>query len=211
MSGPQQNASSLRVVAADETDERLQRIVDLVHRAGYEVVAAETDLKRVRAVIEDRGATLAIVAAHGEPTHALALIETINDTAGCPVILLLDEADPAVVREALERGLDAYATNHSVAALESAVALARRRFAELGDLGRQVRDLEAGADRRALIERAKGVLMERHDIDERAAYERLRTQARSTRSSLVEVARSVLSARGLLPSREPGEPGPPAG
>ena len=198
MSGGLHDLPSERVVAADEVDEQLRSVVELLRRAGHTVVAAETDLNAVRRAIEDSDATLAVISLRARPAHALRLIETVNDTADCPIVLLLDGDDPDVIRAALEHGLDAYATSHTVEALASAVALARRRFDELESLGRQVRDLEAGAARRALIEQAKGVLMERHGIDERTAYTQLRARARSERISLHHVAQAVLRARSLL-------------
>jgi AmiR/NasT family two-component response regulator len=199
MSQPANDAAPLRVVVADEVGERVSAVAELVRRAGHEVVAAETDLGGVQQAIEAHAAALAIVAVHDEEGHALELIEAINDTGNCLVVLMLDDDDPRIVRAALDRGLDAYASEHTVEALESAVALARRRFDELAALGRQIDGLEAGAARRSAIERAKGVLMERHGIDERAAYERLRSQARNTRTSLAAVAESVLAAHPLLP------------
>jgi AmiR/NasT family two-component response regulator len=207
MSVPRQDTPGDRVVAADEVAERLGNLVELLRRGGHDVVASGMDLTSVRRAIEECDATLAVVSVHSEPAHALQLVETINDTASCPIVLVLEDDEPDVVRQALERGLDAYATSHTVEALDSAIALAHRRFEELESLGHQVRDLEAGAARRALIEQAKGVLMERHDIDEREAYRRLRDRARAERISLVAVAESVLRARGLL--RAPEDAGPP--
>ena len=55
-----------------------------------------------------------------------------------------------------------------------------RRWREHHELAEQVARLETALERRALIERAKGILMERHNVDERAAFERLREHARST-------------------------------
>ena len=198
MSSAPTDAARLRVVVADEAPERLERAAELVRRAGHEVVAAELDLHAVIQAIDETAATLAIVALHRQRELALRLIETINDTAPCPVVLLVQGDDPDVVRAALERGLDAYATSETPEALESAIMLASRRFSEFEALGRQVRDLEAGAARRAMIEQAKGVLMERHNLDERAAFELLRSQARASRTTLVDIAQSVLRVRGLL-------------
>lgn len=198
MSDRRQELQSQRVVAADEVDDRLRELVALIRTLGHTVIAAETDLGAVRSAIDDATADLAVVALHGQPTHALQLVELINDTASCPIVLVLDEDDPAVVREALERGLDAYATSSTAEALEAAIALARNRFDELEALGHHVRELQAGADRRARIEQAKGVLMERYDIEEREAYERLRQHARSRRITLPDVAEAVLRARGVL-------------
>jgi response regulator NasT len=76
--------------------------------------------------------------------------------------------------------------------LQSSLEVALRRFVEL-------RELEAAFRRRALIERAKGVLMERHGIGEREAFELLRRHARSRQERVVAVAQSVLDGHALLP------------
>jgi hypothetical protein len=54
---------------------------------------------------------------------------------------------------------------------------------------------------RAVVERAKGILMERHDVAEQDAYEMLRRHARDGRQSLLSTAEAVLRARPLLPHR----------
>jgi AmiR/NasT family two-component response regulator len=69
-----------------------------------------------------------------------------------------------------------------------------RRFAEY-------HELEGAFGRRAITERAKGILMERHSIEERAAFELLRDHARSTSRKLVDVASAVVDGHGLLPKQ----------
>jgi hypothetical protein len=58
-----------------------------------------------------------------------------------------------------------------------------------------------------MIERAKGILMERHEVDERRAFDRLRDHARSRNRTVVDVAASVVEGRALLPkARDPAAP-----
>jgi AmiR/NasT family two-component response regulator len=52
-----------------------------------------------------------------------------------------------------------------------------------------------------VIERAKGILMERHAVDERAAFELLRDHARAQNRRVVEIALTVSEGHGLLPKR----------
>jgi AmiR/NasT family two-component response regulator len=57
------------------------------------------------------------------------------------------------------------------------------------------------ADRLAfLIERAKGILMERHSIDEESAFEMLRARSRSDNRKLIELAAAVADGHRLLPA-----------
>ena len=53
--------------------------------------------------------------------------------------------------------------------------------------------------RRIIIERAKGILMERHSANERQAFELLRDNARASSRRVVEVAQAVCDGHALLP------------
>jgi response regulator NasT len=139
-----------------------------------------------------------VVAVHEDREHALRLIDVVAARTDCPIVLLFDRDDPTLVSEALDRGADAYADRDTLGSLESAMTLARRRHDEVDGLSQQIRDLEGGAARRALIERAKGVVMERHGVEERTAYEMLRRRARSSRTTVAHVAEAVLDARALF-------------
>ncbi len=59
--------------------------------------------------------------------------------------------------------------------------------------------LQSGLESRVLIEQAKGVLMERHGLDDQAAFTRLRRQARSNGRKLADVAREIIGD----PARRP--------
>jgi AmiR/NasT family two-component response regulator len=194
-------AQSLRVILADEQPEAMGAAREVVSRLGHELVGAETDVRSAAEVAVEHDAEVAVVSVHTNAGHALELIEELNDRGPCPVVLLLDDEDAALVAAAAERGLDAYATAGQPEALQAAIELARRRFARTAQLTDQLRGAEAAAARRQLIDRATGVVMERHDLDAGEAYERLRREARRTRISLVELAESVLRSRPLLPGR----------
>src|SRR5207342_3736491 len=96
--------------------------------------------------------------------HALGLIEKIVKEAACPVIVLLHAPDPTFVREASKRGVFAYITDADATDWQSSIDIVLRRFTEY-------HDLEGAFGRRALIERAKGILMERHSINDASAFE----------------------------------------
>ena len=74
-----------------------------------------------------------------------------------------------------------------------------RRYRETAHLAEKVEQLEGALERRVVIERAKGILMERHSADEREAFELLRDHARTSSRRVVDVAQSVLDGHALLP------------
>ncbi|HEX8207399.1 MAG TPA: ANTAR domain-containing protein [Solirubrobacteraceae bacterium] len=194
----------MRLLAADEDEVALRRTADLLASLGHEVVSFAVDVAAVGDRVASEDPDAAVVVVHRDDEHALDLIAEISAFASGPVVALLDGEDPDFVRAAAERGVDAVAARHSPEALQSALELAVARHAESARLASQVDQLEGALDRRALIERAKGVLMERHGVDDRAAFELVRSHARARNRTVVDVARSVLDGHALLPARPDG-------
>jgi AmiR/NasT family two-component response regulator len=192
-------ARHLRALAADEDKQALQSLCDRLERLGHEVTGKAIRLDEVSKSIDADQPDIALVKLHSDEAHALNLIEEIIDRAACPVVAVLNEERPEFVGEAAERGIYAYARPETDEAVQAAIELAVRRHAELGRLSEAIDQLEGALHRRALIERAKGILMERHTIEADDAFDMLRDHARSHNEKLVEVARAVAEGHSLLP------------
>ncbi|MCW3001835.1 MAG: response regulator receiver and domain protein [Conexibacter sp.] len=165
---------------------------------GHDVTATAVDLAQVTEAIAREDPELSVVVVHEDDEHALDLIEEISAFAAGPVIALLSEEQPDFVRRAAERGLYAAARDGDPNAVQAAIEVALRRHAETTQLTEQVVRLESALERRALIERAKGILMERHGIGDRAAFDRLRSHARSNNRTVIDVAAAVTEGHALL-------------
>jgi AmiR/NasT family two-component response regulator len=181
----------LRVLVADEDKRALDGVAAVLKSLGHDVVARPTSLADTAAAIAEDSPDVAMVKLHSDDEHALELIEELTDVGGCPVIALLDKEDPDFVARAAERGIIAYAQPVDEDSVRSSLEVAVRRFAELSKLGESVGELEDAIARRATIERAKGILMERHGISDREAFEMLRSEARSTNRRVYDVANEV--------------------
>lgn len=127
--------------------------------------------------------------------HALDQISVIVREAACPVIALLDARDPSYVHEAAQRGVFAYVVldGDDAGELQSALDITLRRFAEF-------QNLQGAFGRRAIIEQAKGILMERNGIDSEAAFALLKSHSQQTGQKLSEVAQAVTQTHQLLSS-----------
>src|ERR1044072_2413354 len=186
----------LRVLAADEDEEALDRLAELLHELGHEVSSYAVEVSEVAARVAEEDPDISIVVLHEDDDPARALIEEIGAYASGPVIALTQEEDPDFVAHAAERGIAAQARPDQTGAVQSAIELALRRHAEVARLEAQVDQLEGALARRAVIERAKGILMERHGVDDRTAFERLRTHARTERRRGVDVVSAVTDGGG---------------
>jgi AmiR/NasT family two-component response regulator len=190
-------ADHLRVLIANERKDRLELVAPIVAALGHEVIAREIDVRDVGAVTARERPDVALVGLGQSSQHALDLIDQIVREAACPVIALLHAPDPHFVREASKRGVFAHISDADVEDWQSSIDIVLRRFTEY-------HDLQGAFGRRALIERAKGILMERHSVDEDTAFKMLREHSRTDNRKLIDLATAVVDGHRLLPKR----PGP---
>ena len=184
----------LRVLIANERKDRLALVAPIVAELGHEVIAREIEVGDVGAVTARERPDVALVGLGASSAHALDLIDKIVREAACPVIVLLHARDPDFIREASKRGVFAHISDADVDDWQSSIDIVLRRFSEY-------HDLEGAFGRRSVTERAKGILMERHSVDEAAAFEMLRAQARGANRKLVDIASAVVDGHALLPKR----------
>ena len=183
--------TSLRILIANERKDRLERIAAIVTGIGHQVISRELEVSEVAAATEREHPDLAFVGLGVSGVHALEMISEIVRESACPVIALLESADEKWVNEAAKRGIFAYIVNGDPAEMQSAIDITIRRYAEYANL-------EGAFARRAVIERAKGILMARQTINDQKAFELLRAQSRRSGRKLVDVAQAVIESHMLL-------------
>jgi AmiR/NasT family two-component response regulator len=193
----------VRVLIANARKDRLALVAPIVAALGHDVIAREIVVDDVGAVTARERPDVALVGLGESSEHALHLVEKIVHEAACPVIALIHAPDRDFVKEASKRGVFAYIIDADAKDWQSSIDIALRRFTEY-------RDLAGAFGRRAISERAKGILMERHSIDDPAAFDLLREHARSTTRRLVDVASAVVDGDRLLPE-QPHSPASTAG
>ena len=194
---------NLRVLIADENKKALERLHGVLSKLGHEVIPYAVSVAEAAELIAREDPQVAIVVRHHDDEHALSLIGEAVEFASGPVIAQLPDADVDFLSRAAERGISAYVESMDPESIQGAIEVAMRRYREASRLYEKVSQLENALDRRSAIERAKGILMERHAIDDRQAFELLRDQARSSGRRVLEVAQSVLEGHSLLPRQRP--------
>ena len=186
----------LRVLVANERDERLDAITAIVNKLGHDVVARNVGVDKVSEHTRAELPDVALVGLGVSSEHALKQISEIVREAACPVIALLHDGDPDFVNEAAKRGVFAHITDDDPAQLQSTLDIVLRRFAEY-------HNLEGAFTRRAMIERAKGILMATHVIDDEQAFELLRRHSQQNGIKLLDLAEAVVHSHRLLAPQPP--------
>jgi AmiR/NasT family two-component response regulator len=131
-------AGMLRVLVANEREDRIALVTRLVSGLGHTVVAGTTHVAEVGALTSREHPDVALVGLGSSSGHALELIERIVQEADCPVIAVLEGRDAGFVDEAAKRGVFAYIVDGSPEELQSALDITLRRAFEM--LRKQSRD-----------------------------------------------------------------------
>jgi len=194
--------TNLTVLLADEDQEALTRLGKVLEELGHEVTPFAVSVQEAAELIGREDPDLTIVVVHQDDDHALALIAEAVETASGPVIAQLrghDDVD--FVARAAERGISAFMDSNDPREVQASIEVTIRRYREAARLNEKVDQLESALERRAVIERAKGILMERHAIDDKAAFQRMRDHARAGNRRVADVAKAVVDGHALLPAR----------
>ncbi len=190
--GPERNGARLRILLASEEERHLDALTAVLTGLGHHVVARTVNIARIGDLVAEDPPDIAMVSLGASSDHALEMVERIVREAACPVIALLHDARPGFVKAASDRGIFAAVTDRDPQEWRGAVEVALSRHAD-------IHDLRGAFARRATIERATGILMERHALEADYAFALLRRQSRSSNRKLIDIATAVVDGHALLP------------
>lgn len=149
---------------------------------------------------------LIIVDAESDARDALEHVVMATRDARRPIVMFTNDSDTSNARAAVAAGVSAYiVAGLSPARIRPILDVAMARFeqdqalrAELADAKTELKDLSTELKNRRIIDRAKGLLMQRQGLSEQAAYEKLRKSAMDKGLKVVDVSQRMLDAIDLL-------------
>lgn len=211
------HATSLRIVvintvthanidAEDEHDlqaqAQLQRSRDLrigLLQAGYNIIASiPGDIYLVERLTQLQP-DLIIIDADSDARDVLEDLVMVSRDAPRPIILFTEEGNPSQLAAAMNAGVSAYVVaGLQVERVKPVLEVAVARFNADQKLRSELNETKNKLAERKIIDRAKGILMNKHGLSENDAYQRLRKQAMEKNLKLVELAQRILDVADLL-------------
>jgi len=124
---------------------------------------------------------------------------TILSESPCAILFLSSFNEQELVEQATDTGALAYLMKpFRKEDLAPALEMAVRRFRQIRSQQREIDDLKETLETRKIIERAKGILMDRHHMSEEEAFKRIHFQARNQNKKMREIAQSIITAADLM-------------
>jgi two-component system, response regulator / RNA-binding antiterminator len=147
-----------------------------------------------------------ILDAESEARDALEHVVTATRDERRPIVMFTNDSDTSHVKDAVAAGVTAYiVAGLSAQRIRPILDVAMARFQheqtlrqELADTRTELHELNTELQDRKVIDRAKGLLMQRQNLTEQAAYDKLRKTAMDKNLKVVEVAQRMLDVADLL-------------
>jgi len=187
-----------RIIIAEDDSVIRMDLKEELQRQGYLVVgdagAGQSAVNLARELRPD----LVVMDIRMPEMDGISAAEILTREKLSPVVLLTAYSDQELIDRARNAGVVHYVTKPWRASdLRPAIEIALSRFQEFRVMETKVRDLEDHLATRKVVEKAKGVLMEKHGISEQEAFRRIQKASMNNRKSMKDVAEAILLAEEL--------------
>jgi two-component system, response regulator PdtaR len=184
------------LVAEDETIIRLD-LRRTLEDAGFEVCAEARNGEEAVELAERERPDLAVLDVKMPKLDGIEAARRIVAERSIPIVMVTAYGQDELVSRAVEAGVFGYLVKpFRESDLLPAIRAARARHAELEALREEAESLAEALATRKVVERAKGLLMQRDGISEQEAFARLRRTSQSSNRSMQVVAEAVIAAFG---------------
>jgi len=193
LSGPEPGLPMRILLAEDETIIRLD-LRDLLERAGFEVCAEARDGEEAVELARREQPDLAILDVKMPRLDGIEAARRILDERPIPIVMLTAYSQEELVTRAVDAGVFGYLVKpFREADLLPAIRAASARHEELAALREEAESLTEALATRKVVERAKGLLMERESLTEQEAFGRLRRASQISGRPMRVVAEALIA------------------
>ena len=186
---------SMRVVIADDESIIRLDLKETLQRMGHTVIGEAGDGKTAIDLVRREKPDLVMLDVKMPEMDGIDAAKEISSARLAPVVLLTAYSQQELVRRAMEAGVFGYVVKpFTESDLMPAIGVAIARFEEFSTISAQAESLSQALETRKTVDRAKGVLMDRHGLTEQEAFRRIQQQSMHTRRPMKEIADAILIA-----------------
>jgi len=187
------------VLLVDERADRARDLARALEDSGCQVVAQLVGAVDLHATLRAVQPDLVIVDMDSPDRDTLEDMQRITSEQPRPIVMFVDESDSESIRTAVRAGVAGYVVKGaSPERIRPVLEVACARFEHLQALESELARAQSDLAERKVIEKAKGILMEKRGWSEDVAFSMLRKMAMNQGVRLVEVARHVIAAAEII-------------
>ena len=183
-----------RVLQIGDDQQESALIRSGIEMAGYSVVALVGTRDNIASIGAAAYPDLVVLSIKSPDGFILDQIRKMLRAFPCPMVVFAKRSTDHLTREAINAGVSAYIVDgFSPERLRPIFSLAIARFDEVQGLRAKLKNTQMALSERKLVDKTKGILMQKIGVSEDQAYKRLRGMAMSGNMKLSQVAKNIIS------------------
>ena len=184
-----------RVIVADDESLIRMDLREMLTNLGYLVVGEVADGRSAVNQARELRPDVVVMDIKMPDMDGIEAAKILTEERVAPVVLLSAYSQRELVERAREAGVVAYLVKpYREEELAPAIEVALARFAEFKDLEKQVADLQQALETRKLVDRAKGILMDKQGLTESEAFRKIQKMSMDNRKAMKDVAEAIILA-----------------
>jgi response regulator NasT len=184
----------LRVILVDDDGARANAVEDKLRAVGFDVLSVIPTASGLLHQMSQQEPDVVIIALDSPDRDVLESLTIASSHNPRPVVMFSESGDQGFISDAIRAGVTAYqAEDISPARVRGAIDIAVAQFSAFNDLKQELDATRKQLADRKLIDKARGLLMEVHDVSEEEAYSTLRKLAMDSNNTLGETAAGVIT------------------
>lgn len=185
----------LNIVIADNESIIRMDLREMLEEQGHTIVGEAHDGKQALELTRKHRPDLVMMDIKMPNMDGITAAKAIADEGISPVILLTAFSDSEIVNRAKDAGVLAYLVKPvREESISPAIEIALSRWQEMKELERELEAAKDSLEFRKTLDRAKGILMDAHNISESEAYRRIQRYSMMKRKTIKEVAEAIVRA-----------------
>lgn len=181
----------MKILIADDESIIRMDLRETLEAAGHEIAGEAANGREAVALAETLAPDVVLLDVKMPKMNGLAAAQKIRNA---PCVILTAYKDAKTIARATKSGAYTFLVKpFKEPELLAALELAQARFEERRALESELADSRGKLEARKIIDRAKGLLMDRHGLKEGDAFRVLQKRSMDTRRTLVEVAKEILA------------------
>ncbi|MGE5721067.1 MAG: ANTAR domain-containing response regulator [Sphingomonadales bacterium] len=189
----------MRIAIIDDSASRASIIREGLEEAGLTDTVVLTEREGLLAALEKLAPEVVLIDLENPSRDVLEDYFAMSRALARPIAMFVDRSDDETTAAAIDAGVSAYIVDGlTKSRLKPVLEVAVRRFQAFSRLQKELHEAKSALADRAVIDRAKAILMRKRGIDEPAAYSLLRSHAMRTNRRIAEVAEAIVTAETLL-------------
>jgi response regulator NasT len=190
---------SLRILLVDQNADRAAILEEGLRDAGCRHITIVREMHSLMRRILEVDPDVIFIDLENPNRDVLEQMFQVSRSVRRPIAMFVDQADTESIHRAVQSGVGAYVVDglhkdRVKTILDTAVG----HFNTFNKLREELERANQALEDRKLIERAKGILMKERGVGESEAYGLLRNAAMNENRRIIDVARGVVSAAGLM-------------